>query len=88
MTIDEISTDVFTWIRERPHWLQLAAHQILTKGYLTDQDYNSYADLCVTEGNGASIECPNLDPSSLNLSKTSSSFRIVSVMDVKGINAL
>jgi hypothetical protein len=39
MTHDEIETDLTTWLKERPQWLQSAAFQIINKGHTNQINY-------------------------------------------------
>lgn len=76
------------WFGERHWWLQDAARRIVQNGDLTDKDYAELADICMGEVLGQSTAFIPLPPGALSVQDTTKPFRLESISDVQGINAL
>ncbi|NLO55773.1 MAG: AAA family ATPase [Thermovirga sp.] len=83
-----ISTSLAKWFSERPQWLQIAAARLLKQLELTDKDVSELATLCQQEADGKLPETTCSFPSTVFSQGAEGIFRLCSISDVEGINAL
>lgn len=86
MAIDLIKLE--EWFKTRPKWLQDAAHRLIQKGELSEQDFTELFSICNAEVTGQNVVFTGLTTGSLAVQDTSKPLRLDSVSEVKGINAL
>ena len=80
--------ELTTWLRERPKWTQEAVRKLVLNGKLTDADLDELLESCKDE-NKSSVKIKHDDVDLTTFGTSSSeSLRIISIGDIKGINAL
>ena len=78
-----------SWLAERPKWLQSAASRLIDlRRKLTDEEIVELAVLCIAEASGGGTTFQQVRPGALAKASARRGFRIVSVSEVRGINAL
>ena len=79
-----------TWLADRPKWLQSAASQLVDlRRQLTGAEIGELAQLCIAEATAlAGAVYRHLQPGALAGASARQGFRIVSLSEVRGINAL
>jgi len=76
------------WFRERPKWLQDAAHRLVQHGILTEQDFSDLLAICMREVDGEAVTFEGLPAGALSIRDTTEPLRLMSIGNVQGINAL
>jgi len=78
------------WFRERPKWVQEAAHRLVKNENLSEADIEDLLGICIAEAVCGEVNFSALPPGSLCLCHidTTEPIHLKSISDVKGINAL
>jgi energy-coupling factor transporter ATP-binding protein EcfA2 len=80
--------DLEAWFQERPKWLQDAARRIVQNGSLSDQDYEELMGICISEALGKDVAFSGIPDNVIERQDSTVTFRLESIEDVQGINAL
>lgn len=77
-----------TWFNEQPAWMREAVETYIKTGEIAESKISELAELCVLEARGA--DCSKYKVSETNLLSmgTGSSFAIMQISDIKGVNAI
>jgi energy-coupling factor transporter ATP-binding protein EcfA2 len=86
-------TELFAWFKERPLWVQDAAHRLIQQGNITSDDLNELVELCKHEaaGNLGLSDGTSFEPipdDAFNSVHDQGLLRLKAIKDVVGINAL
>ena len=84
----QIATDLGSWFKERPKWMQEAACLLLTKGRLANEDFDALADKCMREAGTEDPTAAASFPADPFHAQNTSPLRLCTIGNVKGINAL
>lgn len=76
------------WFQERPKWMQDATCRLAQNGTLTDNDIAQLLAICNAEADGKKVDFNCLPSGALGVVDTSRPLRLISIANVKGINAL
>ena len=76
------------WLKDRPKWMQKAARKLFEKDSLTEQDIFELSELCKKEAVGELDVSEYTLPSHAFGVANAKAFRLCSVSNVQGINAL
>ena len=86
--MDSWRSELVSWFKDRPRWVQEAASLILTKGCLAEEDIAALLDICLKEADSEyPATAPSFPADSFHAQSTST-LRLCTIGHVKGINAL
>lgn len=80
--------DIKSWFKDRPRWLQEAAHRLFTKGRLAEDDFDNLLDKCLQDVDSENTTAATSFPAKIFHAECASSLRLCAIGNVKGINAL
>jgi energy-coupling factor transporter ATP-binding protein EcfA2 len=91
--MSQILKDLETWFKERPLWLQDASRRLFQYGEVSDKDINELVILCkreagIPDGLEHLPEPQGIPDGLLHDVEESIEVRLISISDLKGINAL
>ncbi len=84
MDIEELQK----WFKNRPKWLQDCARRLVKIGAPSQQDYTDLLSICKDEATGQAVTYSGLPDGSLALQESTKPFRLESIANISGINAL
>lgn len=91
--MSQILKDLETWFKERPRWLQDAGRRLFQHGEVSDKDINELVFLCKREAGIPDVpehlpESQGIPDGLFHEVEESIKVRLISISDLKGINAL
>lgn len=81
-------SDLKSWFKDRPKWLQEAARRLFTKGRLAEDDFDNLLDKCLQDVDSEDTTSAASFPAEVFHAEHTSSLRLCTISNVKGINAL
>lgn len=87
-TPDTAYTQFSKWLSSSPYWLQDAAWRIYNGKKIDDAVIRSYAEMCVTQAKKEKTAFNHLDPADVARKRNQATVSVLSLADIKGVNAL
>lgn len=87
-TPDTAYTQFSKWLSSSPYWLQDAAWRIYNGKKIDDAVIRSYAEMCVTQAKKEKPAFNHLDPADVARKRNQATVSVLSLADIKGVNAL
>ena len=76
------------WLNDQPFWLQDAAWRMYTGEKIDDEQIKIYAEMCIDQAAGKRLQYNHLDIGDIDPLNSGSKISILSLSEVKGVNAL
>lgn len=87
-TTDEAYAQFGKWLNEQPFWLQDAAWRIYNNKKIDDEQIGFYAEMCIAQIKDEMPTYKHLTSSDMVRSKSNKKISVLSLSEIKGVNAL
>ncbi len=87
-TTSEAYVQFENWLTEQPFWLQDATWRIYTGKKIDDEQIKIYAEMCIAQAKGKTPAYNHLSSGELLRPKSDKEISVLSLSEIKGVNAL